>query len=225
MFVTKSEDGRDETAFDFDALIPMPPILNDVVSGGLSEIGAALVTLRGSDVSPFSTGGIWQHEIDRIRSDVGMPQDHISKVAEAYLSQKPDMEVQGILRLRALADTGYSDWHCWCKRHWGTKWNAYGFEVVSDEPLQFTFKTAWSFPLPVFQKLAETFPALNFDCACYDEGDCFAGRGFFNPPVDQPEFALCKADEAMYELVYGHKYEPFVDDDVPDSEAAVSLAD
>lgn len=74
----------------------------------------------------------------------------------------------------------------------------------SAKPLEFSFKTAWDFPTPVFHEIAETFPDLSFRCTCYDEGGNFAGDGFFNPRQGEKDFAICDATDHLFERVYGH---------------------
>ena len=54
--------------------------------------------------------------------------------------------------------------------NWGTKWDAcdVGVEYEDDEILALTFKTAWSPPEGVIEKLKEKYPDLSFSCF-YDE--------------------------------------------------------
>jgi hypothetical protein len=52
----------------------------------------------------------------------------------------------------------------WRVEHWGTKWNAHDFHVTVDAPgcYEFHFETAWGPPVPVWEKMAKMFPALEF---------------------------------------------------------------
>jgi hypothetical protein len=52
----------------------------------------------------------------------------------------------------------------WAREHWGTKWNAHAFHVHVDEPGRYDvyFDTAYNPPAPIWRKLGEMFPALNF---------------------------------------------------------------
>lgn len=59
--------------------------------------------------------------------------------------------------------------------------------------------------MPVFEKLAEMFPTLTFDCVCFDEGWNFAGVGEFGV-TDRP-FETVKATDELYLLAYGHAHE------------------
>ena len=67
------------------------------------------------------------------------------------------------------------------------------------------FDTAWTFPKPIFVKLAEKFPTLHFWCVTFDEGAIFAGQGYFNPPKGEAEWELCEPTVELYQQVYGRK--------------------
>jgi len=51
---------------------------------------------------------------------------------------------------------GYDNWFDWARNAWGTKWNAYSIDVVSENEVK--FETAWSTPLPVFETLSRLYP-------------------------------------------------------------------
>ena len=63
--------------------------------------------------------------------------------------------------------------------YWGTKWNACDFRSIKDDPdcLEFNFDTAWSPPVPVFEKIGEMFPHLEFKLSGYCVNDDGAFRG------------------------------------------------
>ena len=189
---------------DFDAIIPMPPILREAESSTQAEEGMALIGARGGEVAPFATLGLYQARIDWIRQEAGLAYDaRITDVATAFLTKHPRWEEQGRLRMRALLETGYANWYPWAIAKWGTKWGAFRYHQLADEPFAFQFETAWSFPTPVFQAISARFPELAFDCATFDEGHNFAGEGWFNPPIGKPAFAIGTATDALYERVYG----------------------
>ena len=52
----------------------------------------------------------------------------------------------------------------WAIEHWGTKGNAQDFRVTVDAPgcYEFHFDTFYSPPVPVWEKMAKMFPALEF---------------------------------------------------------------
>lgn len=114
---------------------------------------------------------------------------------------------------RAEAETGFSNWYDWAIAKWGTKWGAYDYEERERDDGRFVFKfeTAWSFPRPVFEALADLHPRLIFDLVTYDEGDIFGGEGQFNGRND---FCVTKelATPEMYKRVYGEPYPSYEDD-------------
>ena len=68
------------------------------------------------------------------------------------------------------------NWYDWSCANWGTKWDAYNINVqrLSDTSLYVTMETAWSPPIPIFQKLVE----LGFEVSAYylDEGYNYVGQ-------------------------------------------------
>lgn len=190
---------------DFNTVIPMPEILRDLSEGSDAEMGAELITWRGSSCAPLADrGSLYSVHYIRIRENLGLQKADISEVATTYLAKNPNVEKAGRDRLKAILETGYASWYPWSIANWETKWNSYSFDIVSDSPLVIKFNTAWAFPTPVFKKLAELWPGLNFECDCYDEGSNFAGEGFFNPSEGQMSFEITDATPEIYERVYGH---------------------
>ena len=66
--------------------------------------------------------------------------------------------------------------HDWSCANWGTKWDAYEVRVqrLSDTSIYVMMETAWSPPIPIFEKLVE----LGFEVSAYylDEGWNFIGQ-------------------------------------------------
>lgn len=56
------------------------------------------------------------------------------------------------------------NWYDWACDHWGTKWNACHYHVGRDEPglYECGFDTAWSPPVPIWEKIGEMFSKLTF---------------------------------------------------------------
>lgn len=208
--VTVQEEGKDYTLLDFNTVIPMPECLRGSSASSTAENAAALIVLRGERGAPFATGGLYQAQIDMIRKDVGMPNDNIQDVARAYLEKHPDQAELGRKRLSAVLETGYVDWYGWSIANWGTKWNSYAFSIQSEAPFVIKFETAWSFPEPIFRKLAEMFPGLRFEVVSFDEGWGFACQGSFN---GAPPFEKVTATDELYEKVYGEKPDHSEDDE------------
>ena len=108
------------------------------------------------------------------------------------------------------------DWYAWSCSHWGTKWNAYGYALESYEPgkLEFTFRTAWSPPEPVFRKLVEKFPELMIHVSSFDEGWNFACTGYVSshePGYHSIDMSNQVLAHETYQAVYGEA--PEIDED------------
>lgn len=197
-------EGDDFTPFDFNKLVPMPAILREAESSTNAQYGAALILARAGDTKSFFGSGVGIPDIwvGRMREETGV--HHMGEVARIYLAAHPEYEVEGMKRLRAVIETGYTDWYPWSNVNWGTKWNAYSVETIDDgEPFVFKFETAWSFPTPVFVALEARFAKLTFDCLTFDEGWNFAGKGQLGAVVADP-FTIGEATDELYEAVYGH---------------------
>lgn len=67
----------------------------------------------------------------------------------------------------AYEETGYMYWYDWKCDHWGTKWNAYECEKVSDNI--FEFETAWSGVPEMIQAISEQFPSVKIEYKYADE--------------------------------------------------------
>ena len=68
----------------------------------------------------------------------------------------PDSVYQGDLYGdRYAIPDGYTEtWYAWCKRKWGTKWNA-GYTKIDHTNHEIRFETAWYHPFPVIHTLGE----------------------------------------------------------------------
>lgn len=64
-------------------------------------------------------------------------------------------------------EPGVVCWYEWNIQNWGTKWNAYDTDVISDTEVR--FDTAWSHPLPVIEELVKRFPEDNLEIKYADE--------------------------------------------------------
>lgn len=69
----------------------------------------------------------------------------------------------------------------WCIENWGTKWSADEptSERVRDTDFSIWFETAWSPPIPVIQKMSETFPKLKITIYYEECGMGFKGYATF----------------------------------------------
>lgn len=76
----------------------------------------------------------------------------------------------------AYAEIGFESWYDWSVANWGTKWDAYDYDVeVGEFSVCLNFTTAWGPPEEVYDALTRAFPELHVS-AFYDEpGTCSAG--------------------------------------------------
>ena len=191
--ITKKKDpdsDKEYESFDFQTIIPKPAILNETTSG--SEEALGLAALVGEVVwTDFTRFKFLESEIKL----EGPPIRHAEQVHAWLAKHRPKVLEVGRLAARAIAETGYPDWYHWSIANWGTKWDAYDYEQRSSEPNLFAFKfeTAWSFPEPIFDRLAELHPELRFEVESVDEGGPeyaghYAGRDrSFNSVIESRE--------------------------------------
>jgi hypothetical protein len=90
----------------------------------------------------------------------------------------------------------------WIEQNWGSTTKCYGFEVIilEDNPLEFTFLAAWSFPKRLFETIAKQYPSLVFHCTCAEPGMVFGGDGYFNAA---PPFEFCDLTDEIARKVWG----------------------
>lgn len=204
--------------FDFETVIPKPEVVKNTESSSESELG--FMALIGDVIHVDFMGYGNLHNI--LRGKVGY--EHARVVREHLTKENPAVLEKGRTLARALAETGYLNWREWSCACWGTKWNAYDFEERehTEGRLVFKFETAWSFPEPIFRKLAEMYPALVFAVIAFDEGGSFGCDGEFNSKNDYRCSKKLATDE-MYERVYGHP--PERDDEEEANDIATGAAE
>lgn len=121
------------------------------------------------------------------------------------LARSPDCVEKAQRAVVAYETYGHTSWYDWSIENWGTKWNSYNFQMVSESEgrLEFLFDTAWSTPVPIFKALADR-PELKKLCVAihaFDEGWNFAFVGIIKDGCFLGQFVeVC---EARYEEVYG----------------------
>ena len=82
---------------------------------------------------------------------------------------------------RNIEKYGYPTWYEWRDDNWGCTQNTWRFNLVTDEivenvhRLSFEFKTNWSAPVPVFYRLSEMYPQLDFKVSYLEEYLQFTG--------------------------------------------------
>lgn len=94
--------------------------------------------------------------------------NHTSLEAIAQIADKWDAEnaTQLVQNLKAFHETGYYEWHSWCFKNWGVKWDATHCKsnTLSDfNTIVFNFDTAWDSPNFFVVELSKLYPNANFE--------------------------------------------------------------
>lgn len=153
-----------EEVLDFNLVIPMPEELN-IESGSATDYGMYIIKHNEGDKSAF----------DSIKWFPWLNDCKTNKEVAEKLKDRADL-IAGKKALNNLKKYGHKSWYGWCREHWGTKWNAYGCEVLEypfDERMKYYFETAWDIPIPILNKIAEDNPNLYVEGTAIDEGENF----------------------------------------------------
>lgn len=159
-FVRKNADGSDES-FDFNLLIKMPESL-DIEAGSMTDNGIAIVLHdMVKDNVPGAKGTVAVVEAALVKEHpfLGFKRHTENEIAEMKkdYAKRGELEKAIDLGKQAVQNVlgyGNSTWYQWCVEHWGTKWNACRYRD-DPETLEVWFETAWSCPVPIFEKLVE----------------------------------------------------------------------
>lgn len=128
-------------SISFQKLIPMPPEL-DIESGSR--------TIQGIKA--------YRDFLSQRSTEIG--------AEDAYLRAHTDVDRETFqLGKKACSNTrkyGAPTWYEWRNEHWGTKWDAYGYDEGKDYSItgDLRFMTAWEEPRPILQKLSEQYPSI-----------------------------------------------------------------
>lgn len=150
--------------FDFNKIISMPESLN-IESGSMTD-QCIMYYLTDRCTLPVICIGEEKLGVARklISNRYCKGDDWLKIVFErvmvrAYVaseSERNKMYQDGKTYLDNYEKYGYTTWHDWCCKNWGTKWNAYANEQENEDTI--IFDTAWSNPEPVMLKLSEMYP-------------------------------------------------------------------
>ena len=156
-----------ERAFDFNKLIPMPESLNIESGSNTDRAIAYYVTERLTiPVEQTNLSGLisncfsndWANEVvSRLKNETETSPEVWDKLYENGKQYMYNREHYGCYT-----------WFDWCRRNWGTKWNACNAEWSLDDGM-LVFQTAWSAPFPIIEALAEKYPDLDFTHRWADE--------------------------------------------------------
>ena len=148
----------EESAFDFNTLIPMPKTL-DIVSGSQTVLGLEAAKYLETGVVPEASNlQYWRNQ-----EDASIP---LERYIDILVEQGRCNLNLGQVALDNIREHGSPTWYEWRCAHWGTKWNAYSIEITENT---ISFDTAWAAPEAVIDKLAELFPAVQITHYWSDE--------------------------------------------------------
>jgi hypothetical protein len=212
-------DEKNNPSLDFNRFIPMPAELEGTIHRNSIDLWIHALDRddaisQGLPVKLANLLGF--HDFSQILAYPWAVKAGIETRADlaAYLKRVcPDTwggdKAQAEKQITAKDKYGHAGWYSWRMENWGTKWGAYSFHVVIDEPhrYEFCFDTAWSPPTPIFEVMAKQFPNLRFEIAYYDEFGSFAGYGFLNGRPGDAPLEECDANDRLFELVYGEPTE------------------
>ena len=150
------QTGESFQVFDFKKIIAPPDAISQEIIGSniktAAEIALGVIDFANRIEMPSDPlgGGMGlaaaaMHQINAMRqlAEGKMAKDFSDEEFESFV---------GFMRAYRTCG-GLMDWYDWNIKMWGTKWNSYQFERVSDTVV--TFQTAWSPPHPVIGRLNE----------------------------------------------------------------------
>ena len=139
----------DESAFDFNKIIPMPKEL-EIDSSSDNDL-AILCYLSNKLTIPFE-------QLDKKYLSYVTNMFDNNWAATLYYERLPNRneDFDKLYRLgkvccENIRKYGYVCWYNWCIDNWGTKWDA--CEPYVDDDF-ISFQTAWSVPDPIFEAFA-----------------------------------------------------------------------
>ena len=112
----------DNSAIDFNKIIPMPECLN-IGETSLGDEGMKYLYL--SETEDLFHG----KEIDEIKNRL---------IQRKQFEEAIELGKKYLLN---IANTGSKTWYDWSRKNWGTKWNALESSIVSENSIE--FDTAW----------------------------------------------------------------------------------
>jgi hypothetical protein len=132
---------------DFNKVIPQPEELN-IESSSTGDMG--LFVLTGKNGNMFMTT---EEQMKRFWELDEKIQDEALKLGRIYANN--------------IKKYGHQTWYGWNNDNWGTKWNSYSCDKISDNI--FTFETAWSNVKSIIEKISKTFPDIIINYTWADE--------------------------------------------------------
>jgi hypothetical protein len=156
-------------AIDFNRIIPMPELLRNTASGSRF--------VDGKQVTSYYTARVARSEIEMLegQENKGIYQGQLVSVAP-WSTEGDEITIERMFsqaEQEELETLGASNWYDWAVENWDTKWNA--GEITEDAGC-IEFSTAWAKPLPIFLRLSQLLPDIEFQ-VCWSEEQMTVDNG------------------------------------------------
>jgi len=159
--------------FDFNLIIPQPEIIKNQESTPhhvktAAEIALGLIDFKKQVAMPSDPLGSGMGQaVDSIHQANAMRQLVEGRMPKDFSDANFKLFIEFLVAWKECG--GLMDWYDWNCQMWGTKWNSYSFERLSDDVVK--FQTAWAAPHPVIERLVEkTKTGLTHEWADEDTG-------------------------------------------------------
>ena len=156
-------EGEPLGSFDFNKLLPMPKELN-MEAGSRTDQGLKLVREYHQTLA----------ELERRKPGL-TPAEYVlslHRCEDEYREKRmadPAVWALGEQAYSNIQRFGSPTWYEWCKRNWGTKWNAYGFPALGKGSDTMEFLTAWDSVPKIITLLSKKYPEQTITYRWADE--------------------------------------------------------
>ena len=211
----------DEGEFDFNKIVPMPEPLRNTEEGSVTPDAILYALTDGLRMAPDALSDadrdILLNVVDRyfmsLSERLVQLGKTLSKDDENARKYRAKLEETGPVYVDNIRKYGHPTWFGWANVNWGTKWNAFDTQVLSDDEI--VFYTAWLAPMPVLRALSEMYPDSEIGLRYCDE-DPFGAMGYASfangQESDEPIIPESSEGKALYEELVGF-YPSDEDDD------------
>jgi hypothetical protein len=162
---------NEKNKFDFNKIIPMPESLA-VENGSKTDNAIAILNYENGN----------KEEIKYMLTYNWVKKEKIRSMKKLVEKLKEDLSGKDFRNARITIDNkekyGFGNWYDWSCCNWGTKWNCSHPEILSEdnEHTEICYATAWSPPIPIIDRLIDTYYLLNFMLEYCEPGMGFKGK-------------------------------------------------
>ena len=176
----KNQLKTDDEVFELNQIIPMPESMNVEPGGSGDTLGQLFTYITNQyqktidDLSDDDKLLLKSRTWNYFARDIYSEYEDNKKI---YLNSKSKEDLNlaykyGKQKYENIKKYGAADWYDWSIANWGTKWEVSDTELSEEaESLYYRIETAWSCPLPAFEKLSEQYPDTIIKCFYADEDE------------------------------------------------------